>query len=195
MTQALVYGATILGIPGDKLPQKPEEKEILINYIKKVHANMSIEDIKLAFDLASEGKTNVDTKLYGANFSASYITGIIKAYKLYKNKLIAQEENKGSKNILQGLVDTFDKMDKTEEGREMLKDIKSIGGNHQREKQERREHIASIELPLENATQRYIREFDKLRRDQDSSDGFAEIEGKKINITEYMQYRLNQEIK
>ncbi len=56
------------------------EKAILINHILKEYGNHTLEEIKLAFDMAIAGKLEVEVNCY-ENFSCLYFSNIMNAYR------------------------------------------------------------------------------------------------------------------
>jgi len=74
----LRYAMILVGLRGNNLPSN-EEKFVLLNFIKSNFGNQTLEEIKLAFDLAVSGTINIDAKCY-ENFSCEYFSRIVNAY-------------------------------------------------------------------------------------------------------------------
>lgn len=76
-----------LGIRSNNLPSQ-EEKMVLLEHICTKFASHTVEEIKLAFDMAMIGKLDGDFKCY-ENFSCDYFSHVMKAYRKW-----AKEEYK-----------------------------------------------------------------------------------------------------
>ena len=76
----LAYVYTLCGF--EKMPDKLQDT-VLINFINKNFSDLTLEDIKLAFELGISGETGVNMKHYH-NFNAIYFADVINAYKTYK---------------------------------------------------------------------------------------------------------------
>lgn len=57
-------------------------------YVIKSHAGLGIDEIKLAFVYAIDGKINANVKAYGGVFSIAMLGEILTAYKDHRNKVI-----------------------------------------------------------------------------------------------------------
>lgn len=57
-------------------------------YVIKSHAGLGIDEIKLAFVYAIDGKTNANVKAYGGVFSIAMLGEILTAYREHRNKVI-----------------------------------------------------------------------------------------------------------
>lgn len=80
--QALRYAMILVGIRAQNIPQK-EEKDVLIEFVKRNYGGHSSLEIKIAFDLAVNGTLEIeDVKTY-ENFSCEYLGRIMSAYRKY----------------------------------------------------------------------------------------------------------------
>lgn len=77
--QALRYAMLVVGLRAQNMPVK-EEKQLLINFIKKEYSTHTAEEIRVAFDCAITGKLDVDATCY-ENFSIQYFAKIFTAYR------------------------------------------------------------------------------------------------------------------
>jgi hypothetical protein len=59
----------------------PMEKVILIDHVVQNFPKNTVEEIKIAFDWAIDGRTGAEVNCY-ENFSCAYFSGIMKAYNL-----------------------------------------------------------------------------------------------------------------
>jgi len=66
----------------------PMLMQFAAEYVIKSHAGLGIDEIKLAFVYAIDGKTNANVKAYGGVFSIAMLGEILTAYKEHRNKLI-----------------------------------------------------------------------------------------------------------
>jgi hypothetical protein len=78
LKQVLRYSMLLVGLRANNMPTI-EEKFVLINFIKSNFANITVAQIKLAFDLAVSGKLGIDAKCY-ENFSCEYFGRIMARY-------------------------------------------------------------------------------------------------------------------
>ena len=78
LKQVLRYSMVLVGLRGNNMPTE-EEKFVLLNFIRSNFGNQTLEEIKLAFELAVSGKLGIDAKCY-ENFSCEYFGRIMKAY-------------------------------------------------------------------------------------------------------------------
>lgn len=78
LKQVLRYAMVLVGLRANNMPTD-EEKYVLINFIQSNFQNITIAEIKLAFDLAVSGKLNIDAKCY-ENFSCEYFGRIMSNY-------------------------------------------------------------------------------------------------------------------
>jgi hypothetical protein len=78
LKQVLRYSMLLVGLRANNMPTE-EEKFVLINFIKTNFANITIAQIKLAFDMAVAGKLQVDAKCY-ENFSCEFFGRIMAKY-------------------------------------------------------------------------------------------------------------------
>lgn len=90
--QALRYVFTLIGLRSDQIPTEIE-KTVLINFIRGNLKNYAPEEIKIAFELALNGKFEVELNHFG-RFSALYLTTVFAAYQKYRSKIAADLSRK-----------------------------------------------------------------------------------------------------
>jgi hypothetical protein len=93
LKQVLRYSMLLVGLRANNMPND-EEKFVLINFIKTNFANVTIAQIKLAFDMAVAGKLGVDAKCY-ENFSCEFFGRIMASYLIFSSeetRIIAQRK-------------------------------------------------------------------------------------------------------
>jgi hypothetical protein len=93
LKQVLRYSMLLVGLRANNMPND-EEKFVLINFIKTNFANVTIAQIKLAFDMAVAGKLQVDAKCY-ENFSCEFFGRIMASYLIFsaeETRIIAQRK-------------------------------------------------------------------------------------------------------
>jgi hypothetical protein len=78
LKQVLRYSMVLVGLRANNMPND-EEKFVLINFINNNFANVTIAQIKLAFDMAVSGKLGIDAKCY-ENFSCEFFGRIMSKY-------------------------------------------------------------------------------------------------------------------
>lgn len=81
LEQVLSYIFVKIGLRAQNFPV-PEEKMVLMEHIIENYPNNRVEEMKLAFNLAINGKLNIrpeDVKCY-ENFSCAYFSSIMNAY-------------------------------------------------------------------------------------------------------------------
>lgn len=79
LKEALRYAMVKIGLRSQNWPSE-EEKGVLINHIIANYGGHTVEEIKLAFDMAITGKLNVEVNCY-ENFSCLYFSNIMAAYR------------------------------------------------------------------------------------------------------------------
>lgn len=91
LKQVLRYSMLLVGLRANNMPTE-EEKFVLINFIKTNFANVTLAQIKMAFDMAVAGKLGVDAKCY-ENFSCEFFGRIMARFLEYsaeETRIIAQ---------------------------------------------------------------------------------------------------------
>lgn len=78
LKQVLRYSMLLVGLRANNMPTE-EESFVLINFIKTNFANVTIAEIKMAFDMAVAGKLGIDAKCY-ENFSCEFFGRIMAKY-------------------------------------------------------------------------------------------------------------------
>lgn len=66
----------------------PLMMQFAAEYVIKSHAGLGIDEIKLAFVMAVDGKINANVKAYGGVFSIAMLGEILTAYREHRNKII-----------------------------------------------------------------------------------------------------------
>ena len=92
LKQVLRYSMLLVGLRANNMPTE-EEKFVLINFIKTNFANVTLAQIKMAFDMAVAGKLGVDAKCY-ENFSCEFFGRIMARFLEYsaeETRIIAQK--------------------------------------------------------------------------------------------------------
>lgn len=106
--EAIRYAMIKIGLRAENFP-KEEEKILLIQHIIEHYGNHTIEEIRIAFDMAITGKLGIDANCY-ENFSCLYFSKIMSAYRRwaaseyetilnenvtqdYETKIYSDEEN------------------------------------------------------------------------------------------------------
>lgn len=92
--QVLRYAMVKVGLRGANFPNEIE-KSILIDHVIQFYGNHSVDEIRLAFDMAIAGRLDLETKDVTCyeNFSCLYFSTIMNAYRKW-----AKEEYKHVKN-------------------------------------------------------------------------------------------------
>lgn len=91
LKQVLRYSMLLVGLRANNMPTE-EEKFVLINFIKTNFANVTLAQIKMAFDMAVAGKLGVDAKCY-ENFSCEFFGRIMARFLEYsaeETRIVAQ---------------------------------------------------------------------------------------------------------
>lgn len=91
LKQVLRYSMLLVGLRANNMPTE-EESFVLINFIKTNFANVTIAQIKMAFDMAVAGKLGVDAKCY-ENFSCEFFGRIMARFLEYsaeETRIISQ---------------------------------------------------------------------------------------------------------
>lgn len=109
--EALRYAMMVVGIRAQNIPVS-EEKQLLINFIKKEYHSHHIDEIRVAFDCAITGKLDVDATCY-ENFSIQYFAKIFTAYRNWAvQQLTGFKPDKQPKELPPGPVDWSDVWDR-----------------------------------------------------------------------------------
>lgn len=81
LKQVLRYIMIKVGLRAPNWPEE-EEKAVLMDHIRRYYGGHRLEEIRLAFNLATTGSIKVDTNHY-ENFSCSYFSSIMNAYRVW----------------------------------------------------------------------------------------------------------------
>ncbi len=92
INQTLRYCMMVVGIRAQNLPQV-EEVSVLICFIKTHLGNYTLNEYRLAFELAAADQLECDTKHY-ENFTCEYVSRIMKAYRKYANNILEFAERR-----------------------------------------------------------------------------------------------------
>jgi hypothetical protein len=82
------YLFVFTGLTSDKRPDKMG-KMILLGHIKRACQNLTIEEVKKAFELGVEGYYDIDMNHY-QSFSSLYFSSVINAYVEYRRRIVAK---------------------------------------------------------------------------------------------------------
>ena len=80
LEQLMAYLYTLCGF--EKMPSETQDM-VLISFIRSNFSDITMDEIKLAFELGVSGETGVNMKHYH-NFNSIYFSDVINAYKRYK---------------------------------------------------------------------------------------------------------------
>lgn len=189
LKESLRYAMVKIGLRSQNWPSDLE-KSVLIDHIIKNYGGHTIEEIKLAFDMAITGRLDVEVNCY-ENFSCLYFSNIMAAYREwakeeYKHveasKPIPQIENKEDMSHA-SMTDWFNDVAKKIRAGEMLLEFvppmlyefMDDNGNINKTAKEKHEYLArAVEYRYgklleavqkeDNATNRYtLNSFSKMR--------------------------------
>ena len=88
--QVLRYAMVKIGLRGANFPVNLE-KVLLINHVRQNFHDNTVEEIKIAFDWAIQGRLKVEVNCY-ENFSCLYFTNIMNAYNALKSNVEKERE-------------------------------------------------------------------------------------------------------
>jgi len=92
LKEALRYAMVKIGLRSQNWPTD-EEKGVLFQHIIKKYGGHTVEEIKLAFDMAITGRLDVEVNCY-ENFSCLYFSNIMAAYREWAKEEYKQIEAK-----------------------------------------------------------------------------------------------------
>lgn len=102
--EALRYAMLVVGLREKNMPFG-EEKQLLINFIKKEYSTHTAEEIRVAFDCAITGKLGVDATCY-ENFSIAYFAKVFTAYREWAvQQITGFKPDKSPKELPSGPMD------------------------------------------------------------------------------------------
>jgi hypothetical protein len=90
LKESLRYAMVKIGLRSQNWPSD-EEKGVLIQHIIKNYGGHTVEEIKLAFDMAITGRLDVEVNCY-ENFSCLYFSNIMSAYREWAKEEYKQFE-------------------------------------------------------------------------------------------------------
>lgn len=93
--EALRYAMVKIGLRAQNWPSE-EEKSILLDHVLRLYGGHTASEIRLAFDMAIEGKLEVEVNCY-ENFSCMYFSNIMNTYRIWA----VQEYNQIPKQLPQ----------------------------------------------------------------------------------------------
>lgn len=94
LKDVLKYVFSLIGLKGINYPNEFDTTMVLIPFIKDKLGLFTVADIKVAFQMAVAGELGeIDLKHY-QTFNSIYLSDVMKAYKVYKNRVIAEEEKR-----------------------------------------------------------------------------------------------------
>lgn len=73
------YIMTLIGLTESQVPKDEATKNVLINTFRQDLGHYGLDEIRVAFHLAINGRLGIDVNTYGA-FSAKYVCMVMKAY-------------------------------------------------------------------------------------------------------------------
>lgn len=112
--EALRYAMLLVGLREKNMPFG-EEKQLLINFIKKEYSTHTAEEIRVAFDSAITGKLGIDATCY-ENFSIAYFAKIFTAYRAWAvQQLTGFKPDKAPLQLPTGPVDWSDVWEKLQQ--------------------------------------------------------------------------------
>lgn len=178
----LKYIFSLIGLSERNLPSE-SGKVVLINFIKKYLSNNSLEEIVHAYELAVNGKINIDLRLYDNVFSPKNIVETMNAYKSYlKDESKKNKTQEVQMNNIQRLSKIDDLL--TPETKEKLKEL-----GKEKEKPK----------PVMNRNydifQKWMVLFDKLKRNfevQNTNGRYIKRYGKVMNLENFIEYKTEQ---
>jgi hypothetical protein len=88
LKQVLRYAMVIIGLRAQNYPGDVE-KQMLLNFIAEHYGGHTVEEVKMAFEMAILRKLDVEPNCY-ENFSIAYFAGIMEAYRSWAREQIKQ---------------------------------------------------------------------------------------------------------
>lgn len=92
LKKCLRYVFMVVGLRPANIPSG-EEKEFLHQYIRNFYGGHTCEEIRMAFDMAVQGKLPVDVTCY-ENFSVAYFCSIMNAFRRWASNQVREVEEK-----------------------------------------------------------------------------------------------------
>ena len=182
--QKLRYAMVMIGCPADKVPDEIG-KIVLMNFLKKVYADMKLEELQQAFDYAVEKITSVELSLYAETFSPKFVSNVLTAYLKYKKELLLKIPKEDQMNLYQMFSKIVDKL--TDETKAELRSI----GTEKPKEYKKREYTEE-ELIIQDI----FKEFDDLHKLKDNSHldtiRMIDYNGKWYNQEKFLQLRLEE---
>lgn len=89
LKESLKYAFMVVGLRAENIPSG-RDKDFLHTYILKNFAGHTPAEIRLAFDMAVQGRLDVDPECYHDNFTIAYFARIMKAYRQWAREEVKQ---------------------------------------------------------------------------------------------------------
>jgi hypothetical protein len=86
LSQLLIYLFQLVGLNTDRYPSEMG-RTILIDFIRTNYAGNTLDDVKLAFQMAAAGKLDIDDSGHYQNFSSAYFGKIMAAYRVWSSQV------------------------------------------------------------------------------------------------------------
>ena len=92
--EALIYIMVLLGQNAKTIQEFSSTIAItvLIKSLRRGFPHLKIEELKTAFDLASDQSFEIDLSLYGKVFNSEYVAKVVKKYKEFRKSTIVKEQ-------------------------------------------------------------------------------------------------------
>ena len=91
-TSALMYLYSLVGVSANNYPDEASTL-ILIRFIKNAYPNLTLNEIRIAFELALKGDVQCEVNHY-QSFSSLYLSGVVNAYIEYRRRAVAEINKK-----------------------------------------------------------------------------------------------------
>lgn len=191
--EAIQYVLALLGTPKDKQPS-PLEMTLIVNYLKTYKANMPVDEIRTAYDLAIQKLFPCDLETFGGTLSLKNIIGVLKAYNDFKTlseKKLKIEERKKESNgePMIGMQRGLAILEIIKERKPELYEKLSNAGKEEKKK------LDLPPLPYHDIHQKWMSLFDRLRRhfETPGTNGrFINRYGKTLNIESFFAHKAEQ---
>ena len=93
---ALGYILTLLGESAvrilDFADHKNPQCSVIIKSLRRAFPNLRIEELKTAFDIASDGKFEINLTLYNRTFNSEYISKVVNGYREFRKTSLVKEQ-------------------------------------------------------------------------------------------------------
>lgn len=91
--EAIIYIMVLLGESAKSIKQFSESIaiQVVVKSTRRAIPHLKIEELKTAFNLASDQEFEIDLSLYGKTFNSEYIAKVVKKYKEFRKSAIVKE--------------------------------------------------------------------------------------------------------